>query len=68
MLGSYFVSGADAPRTEVQAYSSVAHFESYRLNIREPGTSCMLFGVAYPVPKAQSFATHIAFYSQFETP
>lgn len=68
MLRSDFVSGADAPRANIKTYSCAIHFERNRLNVGEPGTPCMLLGVAYPIAEAQSFATHITFYSQFRTP
>lgn len=67
MLAGDLISCADAPGTQVNADRQSIYFDGRRLYIGKPGPSGMLFGVADSVAKAQSFATHITFDSQFIT-
>jgi hypothetical protein len=55
---------AQAAGTQVKLLRFSFDHNSGWLNIRQPASSCMLFGVAYPITEVCCFATDIAFCSQ----
>jgi hypothetical protein len=55
---------AQAAGTQIKLFWFSINNDSGFLNIRQPASSGMLFGVAYPVTEVCCFATDIAFCSQ----
>jgi len=55
---------AQAAGTQIKLFWFSINHDSSCLNIRQPASSGMLFGVAYPVTEVCCFATDIAFCSQ----
>jgi hypothetical protein len=68
MLAGNLVSGPDTPGAKIKPDGSPIYIECSRLDIGEPLTPGVLFGMAYSISKTQCFAAKITFDSQFRTP
>lgn len=67
MLTGDFVSGPDAPGTQVEPDGGPVDVKGRWLNIGKPCSPGMLFRVADPVAETQRFPADITFDSQFIT-
>jgi hypothetical protein len=65
MLTGCFVPGPDAACAQIKPNRNPIYVECGSLNIGKPGSTGMLFGMAYPVSKTKRFFTNITFDSQF---
>jgi hypothetical protein len=64
-LAGGFVLGAEAPRADVDfSFPSLYHNRS-PLDIRQPASGGMLFGMAYTTPKVSFFTTNLALHRSF---
>jgi len=64
-LAGGFVLGAEAPRADVDfSFPSLYHNRS-SLDIRQPLSRGMLFGMAYTAPKLNSFTANFALHRNF---
>jgi|WetSurMetagenome_2_1015567.scaffolds.fasta_scaffold653941_2 hypothetical protein len=68
MLAGNLIPGPDTPGAKIKPDGSPINIERGRLNIGEPLTPGVLFGMAYSISKTQCFAAKITFDSQFRTP
>jgi hypothetical protein len=67
MLAGDFVSGPDAPGTQVEPDGGPVDVECSGLDVGKPCPPGMLFRVADPVAEPQRFSADITFDSQFIT-
>jgi hypothetical protein len=65
MLAGSLIPGPDAAGAKVETNCNPIDGECRSLNIGEPGSPGMLFGLAYPIAEPQRFSTNITFDSQF---
>jgi hypothetical protein len=64
-LASGFVLGAEAPRADVDFSLPSLYHNRSPLDIRQPASEGMLFGMAYTTPKVSSFTTNLALHRSF---
>lgn len=64
-LAGGFVLGAEAPRADVDFSLPSLYHNRSPLDIRQPASEGMLFGMAYTTPKVSFFTTNLALHRSF---
>jgi len=64
-LAGGFVLGTEASGADVDFSGPSFYHNRSSVNIRQPASGGMLFGVAYAVPKSSSFTANIALHRNF---
>ena len=64
-LAGGFVLGAEASRADVDFSAPSFYHNRSSVNIRQPASGGMLFGMAYTTPKSSSFTANITLHRNF---